>query len=226
MSLKLKFMTTVAALALATPLVAQTEGETADCSLAENATLQVCMDAAAEGTEAEGTLGVETDMAEDETAPMETEMDSDTDMATETDADTMMEAETDTDMADTEADTTMGTDDTAATGMSPMDDGIAEFEGMTVAGILGMNVVGANGNDVGEIDYIIQTGGVYEAVIGIGGFLGLGEYTVALPLSAFSIAADNEAMLVLDGYTEEELEAMPEIDESTLQGLDSDHVIG
>lgn len=96
------------------------------------------------------------------------------------------------------------------------------FSGMTVAEIVGLNVLSAEGEDVGEIDYILSVDGGYEAVIGIGGFLGLGEYTVALPLERFSMV-DGE--LQLDAATEAELEAMPEIDESEIEPLDGDHVL-
>jgi ribosomal 30S subunit maturation factor RimM len=101
--------------------------------------------------------------------------------------------------------------------------GMEQYAEMTVGDILGMQVIGANGNDVGEIDYVYQNANGYMAVIGIGGFLGLGEHTVALPLGDFTMNGDGQ--LVLDGRTEEELEAMQEIDESELEGLPNDHVI-
>ncbi|MBY6201840.1 hypothetical protein KUV65_10735 [Maritalea mobilis] len=123
-------------------------------------------------------------------------------------------------MAEAEAEVTGDTEMAAA---ADMGQDISDFEGMTVGEVLGMSVEGANGDDVGEIDYIVQASGEYSAVIGIGGFLGLGEYTVELPLDAFSVQGDGT--LILDGYTEEELEAMPEVDESELDGLDNDTVI-
>lgn len=102
---------------------------------------------------------------------------------------------------------------------------IAAFIDVSVGDIRNMDVIGANGNDVGEIDYVFQSdSGEYQAVIGIGGFLGLGEHTVALPLSAFSMGPEADT-LMLDGYTEDELGAMQEVDESGLTGLPDDHVI-
>ncbi|MDG4650287.1 PRC-barrel domain-containing protein [Roseibacterium sp. SDUM158017] len=101
----------------------------------------------------------------------------------------------------------------------------AQFAGMTVGEILGMNVVAADGSDVGEIDYIYQGSEGYMAVIGIGGFLGLGEHTVALPLSDFSMNETGDG-LVVQSRTEADLEAMQEVDESDLQGLPDDHMIG
>jgi hypothetical protein len=62
------------------------------------------------------------------------------------------------------------------------------------------------------------------AVLGIGGFLGIGEHTVSLPLTDFTIDREQNALL-LDGRTEEELENMQEVDESGLERLPDDHLI-
>lgn len=100
---------------------------------------------------------------------------------------------------------------------------LSQFTGMTVDQIVGLNVLSADGEDVGEIDYVISDGEGYQAVIGIGGFLGLGEYTVALPLENFAMNDEDE--LILDATTEGELNNMPEIDESELEELAGDYVI-
>jgi ribosomal 30S subunit maturation factor RimM len=162
----------------------------------------------AEGEQPIADTNADTDVAEgDATMP---DMQSDTEVA-EGDA-TMPETESGTDMADA--------------GTPGQQEGISGFVNMTVGDILGMRVIGANGNDVGEIDYIYQSASEgYMAVIGIGGFLGLGEHTVALPLGDFSVDSEQSALL-LDGRTNEELEAMQEVDESTLEALPDDHVIG
>ncbi|MEM1149175.1 MAG: PRC-barrel domain-containing protein [Pseudomonadota bacterium] len=89
------------------------------------------------------------------------------------------------------------------------------FIGMTVGELIGMNVDGSEGDTVGEIDYIISRNGGMEAVIGVGGVLGLGEHTVAVPLSAFAMGDDT---LTIE-ETEASLREMPEIDESEIEGL-------
>lgn len=93
---------------------------------------------------------------------------------------------------------------------------------MTVAEFLGLNVLSENGEDVGEIDYVIASGDGSEgqAVIGIGGFLGLGEYTVALPISAFDFDPESGDLIV--NATEEELKATPEFDETGVEGVEGD----
>jgi ribosomal 30S subunit maturation factor RimM len=122
--------------------------------------------------------------------------------------------------------TDMAQGDAAQTGggMSGAGGDISHFAEMTVGQILGMEVSGADGENVGEIDYIYQGSDGYMAVIGIGGFLGLGEHTVALPLSDFSMNETGDG-LVVNGMTEADLDAMPEIDESELESLPDDHMI-
>ena len=103
--------------------------------------------------------------------------------------------------------------------------GASDFDGMTVGEIVGMNVYSTNNEDVGEIDYVVRDGDTYAAVIGIGGFLGLGEYTVAIPLEQFSMVDGEIEGLKLSSWTEEELEAQPEFDESGDVGLEDDYRI-
>lgn len=98
------------------------------------------------------------------------------------------------------------------------------LKGMTVDEVVGMWVYGETGEAVGEIDYVIRAGVGFEAVIGVGGILGLGEYTVALPLERFEKTEDGVALRIA-ALTEAELRAMPEIDESTLDALEGDVVL-
>jgi ribosomal 30S subunit maturation factor RimM len=170
----------------------------------------------AEGDTGSGMTGEQDDaqMAEGDTGTGMTGEEDDTQMA---------EGDTGTGMTGEQDDAQMAEGDTG-TDMTGEQAGASTFAGMTVGDILGMDVIAANGENVGEIDYIFQDQDGYQAVIGIGGFLGLGEHTVALPLSDFSIDQEQNA-LVLDQRTEEDLDAMPEIDETGLEGLENDHEI-
>ena len=102
------------------------------------------------------------------------------------------EAETDLEenvASDTEAN--METDVTRTdTGMSNA------FSGMVVGDLVGLTVVEADGDTIGDIDYVIKTDAGYAAVVGVGGFLGLGEHTVAVPLEEISMAAENDKKLM------------------------------
>ena len=59
-----------------------------------------------------------------------------------------------------------------------------------------MRTESPDGEAIGEVDYVIEGENGLEAVIGIGGFLGLGEYTVALPLSDFELNEDYSAFVL------------------------------
>lgn len=144
------------------------------------------------------------------------------DAQTEVDGQIMMEqpAEGDTAIGTT---TDTGTQAEVAP-LAPMTGGNTEIAlaQKTVGEVIGMEVEAINGDDVGEIDYVIVGDRGVEAVVGVGGFLGLGEYTVALPLSDFAVSEDETLILSRDA---EALKQMPQIDESTLESLPDDMVI-
>lgn len=86
------------------------------------------------------------------------------------------------------------------------------FADRAVSDIVGMDVLARSDNgeemdEVGEVERLVRTATSEEvlAVVGIGGFLGLGEHDVAVPLARFQ---ESEEGLVLPEFTEEELEAM------------------
>lgn len=91
---------------------------------------------------------------------------------------------------------------------------------MTVGDLTGTDVVDATGDSIGSILDVVQGTGEGEAVIGIGGFLGIGRYDVALPLSDLSFNAADGVISV--SMTREELEAMPEHDGADIEPLPED----
>ena len=135
---------------------------------------------------------------------MEQPMDGDTEIGTTNDMGTQAEMSADPMMSTEPADTEMA---------------LAQ---KTVGEVIGMEVEAINGDDVGEIDYVIASETGVEAVVGVGGFLGLGEYTVALPLNDFTVAEDETLVLSQDA---EALKQMPQIDESAIESLPDDMVI-
>lgn len=125
----------------------------------------------------------------------------------------------------TAMDTTAEVTDTAELATADMMEDAPELAtaGMTVEEIIGLNVLTANDETVGEVDYVVASLDGYAAVIGLGGFLGLGEYTVSVPMEEFNMVEGEELRLAT--WTEEELKALPEIDESTLESLPADYRI-
>ncbi len=124
-----------------------------------------------------------------------------------------------TDTTDTTATdgTVAGTADTDAAGAAAMMPQFTSISEMTVGDLVGQNVYGPDGGTIGDIDYVVARDGGGLAVIGIGGFLGLGEYTVALPLTDFGYDASQQ-MVTLD-TTKEALKEQAEFDESDVESL-------
>ncbi len=88
--------------------------------------------------------------------------------------------------------------------------------------IVGMNVLAESGEDVGEVDSLAVMGERLIAIVGIGGFLGLGEHDVAVPMESFTMT---EGGLLL-AMSAEQLEAMDEYDATQVQFLPPDAVLG
>jgi hypothetical protein len=75
--------------------------------------------------------------------------------------------------------------------------------------ILGKPVYNSNNERVGDIDDLIVAPdrSVSYAILGVGGFLGLGEHQVAIPVQQLT---SSEGKFVLPGATKDALKAMPQ----------------
>lgn len=153
-------------------------------------------------------------MTADATDGMATEA---TDLTAEAKNDTAMETEPVAPLAGN--DTMAG--ETAAPGAFDFGKQYADIAEMPVDEIIGTRVYSEAGEDVGEIDDV----GILDAepvvVVGIGGFLGLGEHDVALNLDRMEYDAERQA-LVVSGYSEDELKQLPELDRDRIGVLESE----
>ncbi|MGR3539954.1 MAG: PRC-barrel domain-containing protein [Hasllibacter sp.] len=100
--------------------------------------------------------------------------------------------------------------------------GYSMFDDTLVNDLVGMDVLAADGEDIGEIDNIGLMGDRLVAIVGVGGFLGLGEHDVALPLERFTMTGEG-AMVNMSATL---LESMDEYDETTVEFLPADGMIG
>lgn len=80
---------------------------------------------------------------------------------------------------------------------------------MRTADIVGRELVTEYGEAVGEIDNVGQRGHMLVAIIGVGGFLGMGETDVAVPVDKLIL---RNGEIVMPGITEARLEDKPEYD--------------
>ena len=77
--------------------------------------------------------------------------------------------------------------------------------------ILGKGVYNDTGDKVGEINDLIvtPTKAVSYAIVGVGGFLGMGEHEIAVPVGKLKQEQDK---IVLHGSTKEALKAAPKFE--------------
>ncbi len=83
--------------------------------------------------------------------------------------------------------------------------------------LIGRSVATETGEDVGEVDFIGIRGQTLVAIIGVGGFLGMGENEVAIPVEKLIMRRDE---LILPEFTQSQLENMPEYNEREVRVLD------
>jgi hypothetical protein len=92
----------------------------------------------------------------------------------------------------------------------------------TAGALIGAEVASSAGEDIGEIDNVVRINGEVMAVVGVGGFLGLGEHSVALPLTELDWQGETVTAF---GYTEEQLKSMDEYDSELATQLEADEQI-
>jgi sporulation protein YlmC with PRC-barrel domain len=85
--------------------------------------------------------------------------------------------------------------------------------GIAASDLVGAKVENANGDNIGEIhEVLLSSEGNAEAlVVDVGGFLGMGEHTVAMKWTDVSIRSDdNKAVVVTTEMTKDQLQGLPE----------------
>ena len=88
-----------------------------------------------------------------------------------------------------------------------------QMQRVAVADFDGMDVINERGEDIGEVEGIVQSAadGKRYVVIENGGFLGIGENRVALSLEGLMVRGEQ---LVVPGLTDDELRALPKFEAS------------
>lgn len=109
---------------------------------------------------------------------------------------------------------------TGATAATPTGD----WGTATGGDLVGQTVYGSNGEEIGEIqDIVARSGGSSpEALVGVGGFLGIGERDVAIPLSQLRMDGDR----VTTSMTKESLTAMEPYEQSGYTPWDRSRAVG
>lgn len=76
--------------------------------------------------------------------------------------------------------------------------------------VMGKTVYNEKDEKVGDVEDVVLSndGKVTTYVIGAGGFLGMGQHSVAVPFDKVSQSNDK---LILQGFTKDQLKALPEV---------------
>ncbi|MGV0879835.1 PRC-barrel domain-containing protein [Martelella sp. FLE1502] len=103
---------------------------------------------------------------------------------------------------------------------NPMLEGMSEVDTASISydELEGAPVLGADGDNVGEISDIIVYGDNNENVfvVDVGGFLGIGEKPVAISADSATVMSDGDTYVVQTKYDRETLENQPEYTEQSL----------
>lgn len=77
--------------------------------------------------------------------------------------------------------------------------------------IIGTKVKNDAGESIGDVNYVVlnSQGMITTAVIGVGGFLGIGEKDVGVPFAALKAGTEDGKAIYLINATKEELKAAP-----------------
>jgi putative membrane protein len=90
--------------------------------------------------------------------------------------------------------------------------------GISIDEVLGSTVVNSAGEEVAEIeDIVLDQNQKHYAILSVGGFLGIGDKKVAIPLDQLQLGEDE--VYLMSAQTEEQLEEMPEYEEDQYQPL-------
>ena len=93
---------------------------------------------------------------------------------------------------------------------------------LAISEIKGARVINFQNQDVGEIDELLvdpDSGQIRFAVVGVGGFLGLGSTRVAVPWQALQITREKGRVRYMLDATKERLEKAPRVEGKNYERL-------
>lgn len=102
------------------------------------------------------------------------------------------------------------------------DAGSGTQESHPVADIIGMAVVDAGGAELGSVDRLVTDGERNYVLLAGDGALGASSEGAALPIGTVIVADDR---LMVDGMTQEDINAMPDFDTAAAQEIGTEHEI-
>jgi sporulation protein YlmC with PRC-barrel domain len=101
----------------------------------------------------------------------------------------------------------------------------SDIKAMKASDLIGKNVYSANDERIGEVDDVVvsKSGNAPAAVIGVGGFLGIGEKKAAVPLDQLQVQGDK---IVAAGLSKESLKAQADYKDGEYTKYDRNRTLG
>ncbi|MBL8698188.1 MAG: PRC-barrel domain-containing protein [Alphaproteobacteria bacterium] len=100
----------------------------------------------------------------------------------------------------------------SGTAIAPATMPVASPGPLSASDLMGLDILNGADETVGEIKDVVVTadGRISDVIVGVGGFLGVGERHVALPWEQLRIGRSaNDAVVARTGATTEQLKALP-----------------
>lgn len=90
---------------------------------------------------------------------------------------------------------------------------------ISASALLNENVVNANNEAIGDINDVLldKSGKVNSVIVGVGGFLGMGEKDVALSFDQLKFTNNGNDLVVTSEATKETLQAAPSYEKQTVR---------
>ncbi|NIZ09966.1 PRC-barrel domain-containing protein [Pseudooceanicola sp. HF7] len=222
MTFKKSLMSGVAAIALAaTPVLAQEASTDTDLTTNVQTTQSDAEVNAQADTEVNSTLGDDLADAADRTGEaIENGAKATGDFIADTAASAEEWAE------DSAQDTAQATDEVTDEAVEETNEMAAEGSSIpstiTAGSLIGTDVKSSDGETIGEVDNVVLVDGKEMAIVGVGGFLGLGEHDVAMPLGDLQWSGEE---LQAKAYSKAELEGMAEFDPEMGEEISQDEPV-
>lgn len=198
-------MAGVAVIGLTAPVAAQSVSADSATSLGADAGMS------SGGMTANADTMAQADMSMTNTSDGEDTLNTSGDVALDADA------ELTTDLAQDDAVTTP----TTSTDLSGNAEAVANA-GTRVGALIGIEVASSAGETIGEIDDVVDINGETMAIVGVGGFMGLGEHDVALPVTELMYEGNTVTAM---GYTREQLKSMAEFNAEAASSLSAEETV-
>ena len=103
--------------------------------------------------------------------------------------------------------------------------GMGSQQGIKADDLEDKKVVSSTGDEIGEVDEIVRgkQDNTLQAVVDVGGFLGMGEKEVTIPLSELKL--QNDRLVAPQTASKDQLKSQPEYDESQYEEISEDQQI-